>query len=79
MPGLEGSWGTVWPELCRAICVWLKENEAQCAGCGTYISMANKFYVIMTQKKQLQKYNKSQKELSNACNGCQKRLNALSL
>ena len=29
MPSLEGSRDTVWPELCRAMHVWLKENEAQ--------------------------------------------------
>ena len=28
MPSLEGSRGTVWPELCRAMHVWLKEHEA---------------------------------------------------
>ena len=28
MPSLEGSRDTVWPELCRAMHVWLKENEA---------------------------------------------------
>ena len=29
MPSLEGSRDTVWPELCCAMHVWLKENEAQ--------------------------------------------------
>ena len=29
MPSLEGSRGTVWLELCCAMHVWLKENEAQ--------------------------------------------------
>ena len=29
MPSPEGSRGTVWPELCRAMHGWLKENEAQ--------------------------------------------------
>ena len=28
MPSLEGSRDTVWPELCCAMHVWLKENEA---------------------------------------------------
>ena len=28
MPSLEGSRGTVWPGLCRAMRVWLEENEA---------------------------------------------------
>ena len=29
MPGLEGSRGTVWPDLRHAMHRWLKENEAQ--------------------------------------------------
>ena len=29
IPSLEGSWDTVWPLLCRAMHVWLKENEVQ--------------------------------------------------
>ena len=29
MPSLEGSRGTVWPELCRAMHVLLEEKEAQ--------------------------------------------------
>ena len=29
MPSLKGSRGTVWPLLCRAMQVWLKEYEAQ--------------------------------------------------
>ena len=29
MPSLEGSRDMVWPALCRAMHVWLKENEAQ--------------------------------------------------
>ena len=29
MPSLKGSRDTVWPLLCRAMHVWLKENEVQ--------------------------------------------------